>query len=124
MLKPCTYTGAMMMVVALEPESTGAAEFGGYPPEPSLVMLPLTASKFMCCEPEASAICNLPHSRKSNSTRALTCLRAKAVGAYLEPPRTGTISVADERLKFSIQPRSIQGAGAESSANMACAAGP
>ena len=48
----------------------------------------------MCWEPAASAICNLPHWRKSNSTRAPSCARNCAMGAAFGPLRTAFVRVS------------------------------
>src|SRR5580698_7608218 len=106
-----------MSSVAVDPESTATAA-AGVPPDGADVTLPdAGANTFICSDPPANAICSLPHSRKSNSTRASCGPRNCTAGNVLAPDRTTSVGVSYQRAKFSTHPRSSHGDGGESSAN-------
>src|SRR5438270_5154815 len=70
-----------------------------------------SASRLMCCEPPAIAICILPQSCMVNSRDASSWLRDCKMGACLPPARMGWNFVVDVRLNAEIHPASSQGAG-------------
>ena len=94
---------------------SAAIAASGVPPEGCAATLGSDASTFICSEPPAKAICNFPHSRKSNSTRASSIPRNCAAAAPLTPARRGSAGVRLSLAKLSTHPRSSHGGGGESS---------
>ncbi len=98
---------------AVEP----AARFtGGTPFEPEPLGAPPAAgtSRFMCCEPAARAMESLVQVLKRKATVASTVARTCICVVPGVPVTRSPNLLADLRVKFSIQPREIHGAGGAS----------
>src|SRR5579875_1967972 len=106
----------MARKVAVEP----AARLTAVPPllpEPLAAAPAAGAIRFMCSEPEASAMESLLHVLKRKQTVASTLSRTWVCVVPGLPVTSDPNLLADLRVKFSIQPRSIHGDGGVSEEN-------
>ena len=101
-------------------KGTGAS---ATPPLPLAAALVAGSSRFVCCEPEASASCNLPHASNSSDTVASTSLRAWTTAMAGDPASSGLTFVPHLRTNLPTQPRSIHGAGGACSGKRPLCAG-
>src|SRR6266404_2451216 len=108
--------------LAVDPADTAIARIAAPPDAVGLALL-CSASRLICCDPDEIAICNLPHSRKSNPTLACALARNCCCAVPLAPERTASIAVPAVRSKFVIHPESIHGCGGMSNSKFPlCAA--
>src|SRR5580698_6826200 len=103
--------------VDVEPEAARFTAVAPFAPDPFSTAPAAGARRFMCCEPAESAIVSLLQVLKRRDTLASTISFTWYCVVPGEPTTRGAVLLNDLRLKSSIHPRSIQGAGGEDSAN-------
>ncbi len=87
-----------------------------FEPEPLGVPPAAGTSRFMCCDPAARAMESLVQALKRNESVASTVARTCICVVPGVPVTRSPNLLADLRVKFSIQPREIHGAGGASTA--------
>ncbi len=100
------------MLVAVDPLCTTTAGAAAAPSAAGVAPLAGT-SRFMCCEPVASAIVSFVQLRNSKLTCASSVSRTWSSGAAGMPVITGALLPSGLRAKFWMNPKSIHGAGGD-----------